>query len=45
MNDRKQIQTKLIAALRHSNMKLNSGNKNEQGGNKSKCGENIALFI
>jgi hypothetical protein len=26
-------------------MKLNSGNKNEQGGKENKCGENIVLFI
>jgi hypothetical protein len=26
-------------------MKLNSRNKNEQGGEESKCGENIAFFI
>jgi hypothetical protein len=45
MNDRKPIQPNLTAALRYSNMKLNSGNKNELGGNKSKCGENIVLFI
>jgi hypothetical protein len=36
MNDRKQIKTKSTAALRYSNMQLNSGNKSEQGGNMSK---------
>jgi hypothetical protein len=35
-NDRNQIQTKSTAALRYSNMKLNSGNKSEKGGNMSK---------
>jgi hypothetical protein len=40
-----QIQLKLTTALRYSNMKLNSGNKNEQGRNKSICCENIVLFI
>jgi hypothetical protein len=45
MEDRKQIQTKLTTALRYSSMKLNSGNKNEQGGEESKCGENIVSFI
>jgi hypothetical protein len=44
MNDRKQIQTKATTTL-SSNMKLNSGNKNEQGGEESKCGENIGSFI
>jgi hypothetical protein len=33
-NDRKQIQTKSIAALRYSNMQLNSRDKSEQGGRK-----------
>jgi hypothetical protein len=41
----KQIQPILTATLRYSNIELNSGNKNEQGRNKSKCGENIVLFI
>jgi hypothetical protein len=44
-NDRKQIQTKLTAALLYSNMKLNSGNKNEQGRKESKSGENIVSFV
>jgi hypothetical protein len=35
-NDGKQIQTKSIAALRYSNMQLNSGDKSEQGENMSK---------
>ena len=35
-NDGKQIQTKSTAALRYSNMQLNSGNKSEQGENMSK---------
>jgi hypothetical protein len=45
INDRKPIQPNLTLALTYSNMKLNNGNKNELGGNKSKCGENIVLFI
>jgi hypothetical protein len=35
-NNGKQIQTKSIAVLRHSNMQLNSGNMGEQGGSKKK---------
>jgi hypothetical protein len=35
-NDGKQIQTKSTAALRYSNMQLNSEDKSEQGENMSK---------
>jgi hypothetical protein len=35
-NDGKQTQTMSTAALRYSNMQLNSGDKSEQGENMSK---------
>jgi hypothetical protein len=36
MKDRKPIQNKATSTLRYSNMKLNSGNKSEQGGSMNK---------